>query len=77
MLPDWILAVRGSSFMMLLHSTLLPQPDSPTTASTSPGRREKLTLRTACTSPAGVKKLTDRFFTSNSSAIGRPPVKLL
>ena len=46
--------------MMDLHSTLLPQPDSPTTASTSPWRRVRDTSRTACSSPWGVSKLTER-----------------
>ncbi len=32
--------------------TLLPQPDSPTIAKTSPALRSKLTLRTALTTPA-------------------------
>ena len=52
MLPDLMRATSGSSPMMLLQRTLLPQPDSPTMASTSPCRSEKLTPRTACTSPA-------------------------
>ena len=55
--------------MMLRHSTLFPQPDSPTMASTSPSAREKDTSRTAWTSPAAVSKLTDKFFTSNNFAI--------
>ena len=54
---------------MLLQSTLFPQPDSPTTASTSPAFREKLTSRTACTSPSSVKKLTERCSTFNRSFI--------
>ena len=52
MLPALMRATSGSSPMILLQRTLLPQPDSPTTASTSPCRSEKLTPRTACTSPA-------------------------
>jgi len=68
--PPLIHASRGSSFMMDLHSTLFPQPDSPTTASTSPARTEKDTSRTASSSPWGVRKLTDRFFTSNRSDMG-------
>ena len=55
-LPDLIFAVCGRRRRMLLHSTLLPQPDSPTMASTSPAFNEKLTSRTACTSPAGGEK---------------------
>src|SRR5688572_32131159 len=36
--------------------TVLPQPDSPTSPSTSPGRTAKLTPSTALTTPARVKK---------------------
>ena len=67
--PFLIFAFSGSSFIMLLQSTLFPQPDSPTTASTSPAFREKLTSRTACTSPSSVKKLTERCSTFNRSFI--------
>ena len=38
--------------MIVCAVTLLPEPDSPTIASTSPGRRSKLTPSTACTTPA-------------------------
>ena len=54
---------------MLLHRTLFPQPDSPTTARTSPLCKEKETSLTACTSPFGLSKLTDRFRTSNTFSI--------
>ena len=73
-LPSRIYAVAGSSFIMVLHRTLFPQPDSPTSASTSPFRKEKLTFRTAFSSPCGVLKLTDKFLTSNKSDI--PPSEL-
>ena len=73
-LPARIRAVDGSSFIMVLHRTLFPQPDSPTSASTSPFRKEKLTFRTAFSSPCGVSKLTDKFLTSNKSDI--PPSEL-
>ena len=69
MLPFLILALGGSSFMMLLHSMLFPHPDSPTIASTSPFFKEKDTSLTACTSPAGLSILTERFFTSNNCSI--------
>ena len=46
-------AESGSSRMTARQSALLPQPLSPTMAITSPGRSEKLTSRTACTSPRG------------------------
>ena len=63
--PDFILAFPGSIFIRLLHNTLFPQPDSPTIARTSPSFRERLTFLTACTSPASVSKLTDKFEASN------------
>ena len=66
MLPDRILAEAGRSLITALHRALFPHPDSPTTARTSPDCSVKLTSRTACTSPCGVSKLTDRFFTSNT-----------
>ena len=42
----------GFSFITVWAVTLLPQPDSPTMASTSPWCRVKVTPRTAFTSPA-------------------------
>src|SRR5712692_534972 len=48
--------------------TLLPEPDSPTTASTSPGFRTKLTPRTAWTTPSMVGKSTLRSLTSSRGA---------
>src|SRR6185503_16322680 len=44
--------------------TVLPQPDSPTRPSTSPGRTSKLTPSTARTTPARVKKWVLRSWTS-------------
>ena len=41
--------------------TVLPLPDSPTIASTSPGRTSSDTSRTACTSPPSVEKVMSRF----------------
>ncbi len=70
--PLFILAVSGSSFMIVLHSTDFPQPDSPTMASTSPHCKEKETPRTACTCPCAVSKLTERFVISNRPAIAKP-----
>lgn len=43
-------------------------------ASTSPAFSEKLTSRTACASPAGVKKLTERCSTFNKSAMQNVPI---
>src|SRR2546423_1366396 len=48
--------------------TLLPDPDSPTTASTSPGMREKVSPRTAWTTPSTVGKSTLRSVTASSGA---------
>ena len=42
----------GFNFITVWAVTLLPQPDSPTMASTSPSCRENVTPRTAFTSPA-------------------------
>src|SRR4029077_19041483 len=45
--------------------TVLPQPDSPTRPSTSPGFTEKLTPSTALATPARVKKWVFRSSTTN------------
>jgi len=45
---------------MALAVTLLPQPDSPTRPTRSPGATEKLTLSTACTVPSCDAKSTVR-----------------
>ena len=53
MLPSLMRAGgMGFSFMMVCAVTDLPQPDSPTMASTSPSPTCSETPRTACTSPA-------------------------
>src|SRR5438309_6207933 len=49
--------------------TLLPQPDSPTMPSVSPGYSSKLTSRTALTSPSSVKKDVLRFLTSSTGRV--------
>ena len=41
----------------------LPEPDSPTSASTDPLESEKLTPRTASTAPCGDGKVVLRFLT--------------
>ena len=51
--------------MTLLHKMLLPQPDSPTSASTSPGATAKDTSRTAWTMPAVEGICTERCSTSS------------
>src|SRR5262245_19064667 len=48
--------------------TLLPQPDSPTTAKVSPGATENDTPSTARTTPSRVKKWVFRFSISSSGA---------
>ena len=47
--------------------TLLPEPDSPTIASTSPGASSKETPSTACTRPPSVSKQTRRSSTVSSA----------
>ena len=42
---------------------LLPEPDSPTIARVSPGRRSRARPRTASTGPSGVAKRTAKSFT--------------
>src|SRR4051812_31148828 len=49
--------------------TLLPEPDSPTSPSTSPGAMLKLTSRTAYTSPVEEGKRTDRLRTSSRAML--------
>ena len=49
--------------------TLLPEPDSPTSPSTSPGASENDTPSTALTTPALVKKWVARFETSRTGAV--------
>ena len=44
--------------MTVRNVTLLPDPDSPTTPSVSPGMIEKLTPSTALTRPSSVGKWT-------------------
>src|SRR5579884_3128956 len=52
--------------------TLLPDPDSPTTPITVPGRRSRSTPRTACRGPSGVEKVTRRSRTwSRGALMGR------
>ena len=43
---------------MLRAVTVLPEPDSPTMASTSPGVTDRVTFFTAWTSPPSVEKVT-------------------
>src|SRR5699024_10824851 len=57
-------AVSGSRPRMDRAVTVLPDPDSPTMASTSPGETDSETSLTACTSPPSVEKVTSRPSTS-------------
>src|SRR5204862_157351 len=50
--------------MTVRKPTLLPEPDSPTTPSVSPGAREQELPSTALTRPSSVGKCTLRFLTS-------------
>jgi hypothetical protein len=52
-------AVSGSSPIAARDDTDLPEPDSPTTASTSPGFTSNVTSSTARTRPASVLKVTE------------------
>src|SRR3954466_1596749 len=53
--------------------TLLPEPDSPTIASTSPGASSKETPSTACTPPPSVTKPARRSRTDSSASFTRSP----
>ncbi|SKT76921.1 Uncharacterised protein [Mycobacteroides abscessus subsp. abscessus] len=54
-----IRAVSGSSRIAVREDTDLPEPDSPTTASTSPGLTSNDTSSTAETGPLSVLNVTD------------------
>lgn len=54
-----IRAVSGSSRIAVREDTDLPEPDSPTTASTSPGLTSNDTSSTADTGPLSVLNVTD------------------
>src|ERR1051325_7670313 len=56
--------------MIDIAVTLLPQPDSPTSATASPRRTLNETLSTASTAPSAVKNVVRRFFTSSSASAG-------
>ena len=53
-----VVAVSGSSPRMVLAVTVLPLPDSPTIASTSPRSTDSETSSTAFTAPASVANET-------------------
>ena len=55
--------------MIAIEVTDLPEPDSPTMPSTSPGRSANDTPRTACTTPSSVGKRTLRSSTSSTASV--------
>ncbi len=57
--PDAV-AVSGRRPRIVFAVTVLPEPDSPTIASTSPGATRRLTSSTAFTAPASVANVTDK-----------------
>ena len=63
--PRWV-PRRGTRPMMVRDSTVLPEPDSPTTPSALPRSSENVTPSTARTTPRGVVKWVWRFSTSMS-----------
>ena len=65
-------AFDGSSRVSAIAVTLLPQPDSPTRASTSRSATVKLTWSAASTGPSSVRNRTLRSATSSS---GPPTVE--
>src|SRR5699024_6489876 len=65
-------AVDGSRPRTARALTDLPDPDSPTTATTSPGCTSKLTPSTARTCPASVSKLTRRSCSERVARRGAP-----
>src|SRR5688572_16303629 len=62
----------GSETSRMIDSavTLLPQPDSPTSATVSPSCTSQLTPSTARTSPLDVENCVARFSTDSSAGIG-------
>ena len=72
--PPMILPFWGSSRMMEVAVTLLPEPDSPTMPMVLPASRVKLTPSTAFAMPVAVWKYVFRSLTeSTCSLIGRSP----
>ena len=70
----------GEAMRRMIDSevTLLPQPDSPTTASVSPGATEKETPSTARTMPSRVKKCVFRpSISSRGAALGHASAYML
>ena len=57
----------------IIDVTDLPDPDSPTIATTSPGSTLKETPSTACTRPSSVRKLTRRSSTESSGPVELTP----
>src|SRR5712691_8704371 len=72
--PEMRASLRVTSPITVSQLTLLPEPDSPTTPSVSPGEIEKETPSTAFTRPSSVGKCTLRSLTSSSGSATRPPI---
>src|SRR5260221_7286514 len=66
--PPVIFPGGATSRMMDMAVTLLPQPDSPTSATASPLRTLKETLSTACTAPNDVRRFRTSRMASRGSA---------
>src|ERR1700689_3297664 len=64
--PKTGLGVGASSPSAVIPSTLLPEPDSPTSPKISPGLIDRLAPRTACTGPLAEGKVTYRSSTSSA-----------
>ena len=64
-----VVAVSGSRPRIVFAVTVLPLPDSPTMASTSPRSTESETSSTAFTAPASVENETPRFLMSTTVLI--------
>ncbi len=63
-------AFEGSRPKIAIEETLLPEPDSPTIASTSPGSTEYVTWRAAGTHTLSTPKSTLRSVTSSTGPLG-------
>ena len=72
--PSLILAVSARSFKMDIEVTLFPLPDSPTSPTISPLPTEKLTPRTAWTSPLLVMKDVFKFSICKIGSICISPI---
>ena len=76
--PSRITCFFGSNPITERASTVLPDPDSPTTPNVRPRSSEKETSSTACTTPRDVSKCVSTFVTSSngpsSDSVGKRSV---